>query len=395
MLNLLKKNNGAIFLLMLNVFLAFIGMGLVIPVMPTFMNMFGLSGTIVGLLVAAFAFSEFLFSPFAGRWADCYGRKKIIVFGLILFSISELIFGLASETLFLFIGRLLGGIGAGLIMPAVMAYVVDITTEKERGIGMGWISAAISTGFIIGPAIGGYLVTWGVRVPFFAAAVAALIAAVVTSFVLPESLGKEQQIENQKISYDNQLKELIISYRTPYFIGLMVILVASLGIAQYETVLGLFVDKKLAFTAQDIATMIMIGSIVGAIVQFTLFGLLVNKLGEKKLAIYALLSSGLFMLVSITFTNFWLLVIAVAIIFTSFDLVRPAISTFFSKIAGNEQGYVAGLNSAYTSLGYILGPILAGILFDIHLNIPFIFGSLIMFCGCLVLVTGRRGNQIK
>lgn len=390
MWNLLKRNNSAIILLMLNVFLAFVGMGLIIPVMPTYMDMLGLSGTIVGFLVAAFAFSEFLFSPFAGRWADRYGRKIIIIFGLILFSIAELIFGLASNTIFLFIGRLLGGIGAGLIMPAVMAYVVDITTEKERGIGMGWISAAISTGFIIGPAIGGYLVDFGVRVPFYAAAMAAAVASIGTLLVLPESLDKDKQIKNREITHENQLKELISSYRTPYFIGLLIILIASLGLAQYETVLGLFVDQKLGFTAQDIATMIMIGSIVGAVVQLTLFGPLVNLIGEKRLVLYSFFSTGLFILLSTYFTNFWLLVVAGALIFTIFDLIRPAISTHFSKIAGDEQGFVAGLNAAYTSLGYIIGPILAGILFDIHLNIPFIIGSMIMFLGCLVLICWKN-----
>lgn len=90
----------------------------------------------------------------------------MIVAGLIVFAFSELLFGLANVSWLLFVSRLLGGVGAALIMPAVMAYVADTTSFEERAKGMGLINAAITTGFIIGPGIGGYLAELGMRVPF-------------------------------------------------------------------------------------------------------------------------------------------------------------------------------------------------------------------------------------
>ncbi|MBU8598188.1 MFS transporter [Shouchella clausii] len=390
---LATRNRGAILLLMFNIFIGFVGVGLVIPIMPTYMNVLGISGTIVGLLVAVFSLTQFLVAPYAGSWSDRYGRKWIIVTGLLLFAVSELLFGLATNAVLLFISRLLGGVSVAFIMPAVMAYVVDITTEEDRGMGMGWINAAISTGFIIGPAIGGFLVEYGMRVPFFAAAGAAALSAVVSMSILPESLDKsklptpEARMDRRK---ESQLAQLAKSYRTPYFTGLLIILITSLGLSQFETVLGLFVDHKYSYTPNEIAWLIMIGAIVGAVMQLTLFGRLINWIGEKKLTVYCLLVMAVFMVATIFSAHYWMMVVSVTLVFLAVDFVRPAISTYFSRIAGNEQGLVAGLNASYTSLGNIGGPILAGALFDVQINSPFLVGSLIALGGWVLSLRWMR-----
>src|SRR5690606_19611642 len=155
---------------------------LVIPVMPSLMNIMDLSGKTMGYLVAVFAVAQLLMSPLAGRWVDRYGRKKIIVIGLFLFAVSELIFGLGEHVSILYLSRALGGFSAAFIMPGVTAYVADITTIQERPKAMGYISAAISTGFIIGPGVGGFIAEYGVRLPFFAAAAIAFLACVSSAF---------------------------------------------------------------------------------------------------------------------------------------------------------------------------------------------------------------------
>ena len=106
-------------LLLMNIFIAFLGIGLVIPVLPTLMNELGLTGTIVGNLTAAFAVAQFLFSPLSGRAADRFGRKPVLVTGLFLFGISELLFGVGTTIEVLFLSRILGGISAACIMPRI------------------------------------------------------------------------------------------------------------------------------------------------------------------------------------------------------------------------------------------------------------------------------------
>ncbi|WP_340021691.1 MFS transporter [Paenibacillus sp. FSL K6-1096] len=391
---LLLKNRGAMLLLMLNIFLAFTGIGLVVPIMPTYMNELGIGGSVVGLLVAAFSLTQLLVSPFAGRLSDKMGRKKIIVGGLIVFALSELLFGMANAAWVLFISRMLGGIGAAMIMPAVMAYVADTTTSEERAQGMGFINAAITTGFIIGPGIGGYLAELGIRVPFFVAAGAAAIVAVITLLVLPESRSAKLREEagSGKSNNDSLVLQLMRSYREPYFFGLVIVFVLSFGLANYETVFGLFVDHKFGFTPKDIAFVLTFGSIAGAVIQVTAFSWILNRFGENKVISIALLSSGVFILLTLLVHGYWAIVTVTFIVFLSMDMLRPAVGTQLSRLADeSQQGFVMGMNSAYTSLGNIAGPIVAGVLFDLDINLPYGAASLVLvLCFMLSLSFGRR-----
>lgn len=384
---LLLKNRGALLILMFSIFLVFTGIGLVIPIMPKYMENLGISGGVIGLLVAAFSLTQLLFSPVAGRLADSFGRKRMIVIGLVVFAISEVLFGVASSPVLLFVSRLLGGISAALIMPAVMAYSADMTTNEERATGMGYITAAITTGFIIGPGIGGYIAEFGIRVPFYSAAIAGMIAACITLFILRESRPSQESLSDSASSEQHQgslLSQLWFSYREPYFFSLIIVFVMSFGLANFETVFSLFVDHKFGFEPKDIAFIITFGSIAGAVVQLTAFGWIMNRFGERAVISVSLLFAGLFIVLTLFVHKFWMIFAVTFIVFLATDILRPAISTQMSMLAKDQQGYVAGLNSAFTSLGNIAGPIVAGFLFDLDINYPYVLASMILLI-CFVL----------
>jgi MFS transporter, DHA1 family, multidrug resistance protein len=394
---LLLKNQGALLILMFNIFLVFTGIGLVIPIMPKYMESLGITGGTIGLLVAAFSLTQLLFSPIAGRWADSFGRKRIIVIGLVVFAISEAMFGIANSPVLLFVSRLLGGISAALIMPAVMAYSADITTNEERAAGMGYITAAITTGFIIGPGIGGYIAEFGIRVPFYSAAIAGMIAACITFFILKESKPTEESLSDSLSSEKQRsslLSQLMYSYREPYFFSLIIVFVMSFGLANFETVFSLFVDHKFGFEPKDIAFIITFGSIAGAVVQLTAFSWIMNRFGEKRVISVCLLFAGLFIVLTLFVHGFWMIFAVTFIVFLAIDILRPAISTQMSMLAKDQQGYVAGLNSAFTSLGNIAGPIVAGFLFDIDINYPYALACMILLI-CFVLSLGVKNRNLK
>ncbi|MCG7377906.1 MFS transporter [Paenibacillus sp. ACRSA] len=402
---LLTRNRGALLLLMVNIFIVFTGIGLVVPIMPAYMELLHITGFTVGLLVAAFSFTQFLFSPVAGRWSDALGRKRIIVVGMLIFAVSEFMFGAVNEPVLLFAARMLGGIGAALIFPAVMAYTADITTEEERGRGMGLINAAISTGFIIGPGIGGYLAEFGIRIPFYAAGVAGLLAAIITLTILPESTRSpatskpDMGAAKVKVKTQSLATQLLRSYQAPYFFSLIIVFVMAFGLANYETVFSLFVYQKFGFTTQDIAFIITFGSIAGAVVQVALIGWLLNRFGEKKVISVCLFFVALFVMLTLFVHTYWLILVVTFIVFLGMDILRPAISTQMSKLAEEQQGFVAGLNSAYTSLGNIAGPIVAGALFDVNINYPYVSASIVLgICFLLsmwVLRGGKQAGQLK
>ncbi|RDB34219.1 MFS transporter [Exiguobacterium sp. RIT594] len=381
----MQNNKLILGTLLLNLFIAFLGIGLVIPVTPTIMNELNISGSTVGYMVSAFAFAQLVLSPLAGRAVDKYGRKPMIIIGLFIFSMSELLFGLGQSVEVLFASRILGGVSAAFIMPAVTAFIADITTNATRPKALGYMSAAISTGFIIGPGIGGFLADIGTRMPFFFAAAFGLTAMILSVFTLrePERHYEQTTIPQQKTGFRKVFSPL-------YFIAFMVLLISSFGLASFESLFALFVDRKFGFTAKDIALAISLGAIVGVIVQVGLFERLTRWFGEIRLIRYSLIGSTLLVLVMTYVTSYLSIILVTMVVFVGFDLMRPAVTTYLSKIAGNEQGFVGGMNSMFTSIGNILGPIIGGILFDVDLNYPFYFATVMLAIGIALTFVWRE-----
>lgn len=381
----LKEQKTVLLILLSNIFIVFLGVGLIVPVMPSFKHVMHLSGQTMGYLMASFAFAQLLMSPIAGRWIDQFGRKKMIVIGLFLFSVSEMIFGLGTHVSVLYASRILGGISGAFIMPGVTAYVADITSPKERPKAMGYVSAAISIGFIIGPGIGGFIAELGIRAPFYFAAGFAFITCISSLFILKEPLTKEQLSEISHLKKDSSfVTDLKRSLHPMYIIAFIIVFVLAFGLSAYETVFSMYSDDKFGFTPRDIATIITISSIFGVVAQVFLFGKMVDKLGEKKLIQICLIFGVIFAVASTMISTYLSVLIVTSIIFLAFDLLRPALTTYLSKTADKEQGFVAGMNSTYTSLGNIAGPALGGILFDVNINYPYLFAAIIIFIGLVI-----------
>ncbi|WP_153722786.1 MFS transporter [Sporosarcina cascadiensis] len=372
----MKKESITLGLLLTNLLIAFLGIGLVIPVMPTLMNELHISGKVVGYMVAIFAMAQLLVSPVSGRWVDTVGRKKMIVIGLIIFSASEFLFGIGQTLPVLFVSRILGGISAAFIMPAVTAFIADITTMETRSKALGFMSAAISTGFIIGPGIGGFLADFGTRVPFFFAGGLALFAAIFSLLML-----REPARYQEAVAEDEEKPGIKRIFARRYFIVFVIILILSFGLASFESIFSLFVDHKFGFTPKDIAIIITGGGLVGALAQVLLFDKLARMIGEKRLIFFCLVFSAALVFIT-TFVQSYFAVLAVTIIiFVGFDLIRPAATSYLSKIAGNEQGFVGGMNSMFTSIGNVFGPVIGGALFDVDVDYPFYFGAFVLLIG--------------
>ena len=373
-------------LLLLNLFIAFLGIGLVIPVLPTLMNELQLSGQVIGYLTAAFAIAQLIVSPIAGKAVDKYGRKIMIVLGLFIFGISEFLFGLGKTIEVLFISRVLGGISAAFIMPAVTAFIADITTMETRPKALGYMSAAISTGFIIGPGIGGFLADFGTRVPFYFAGALGTTAAILSIILLREPERNTENAENAP-AQTSGFKRIL---EPMYLIAFILIFVASFGLAAFESFFSLFVDHKFGFTPMDIAIIITGGAIFGAVAQVLLFDRLAQKWGEIKLIRYSLILSGVLVFLMTVVSSYFAILLVTCIVFIGFDLFRPAVTSYLSKIAGNEQGFVGGMNSMFTSLANIFGPILGGMLFDIDINYPYYFATVVIFFGILLTLIWKK-----
>ncbi|MED1744062.1 MULTISPECIES: MFS transporter [Brevibacillus] len=384
-------------ILMVNMFIAMLGIGLIIPVLPKFMLEFGASGTALGYLVAAFGLTQFICSPIAGEFSDKYGRKRMIVIGLAAFALSQLIFALADQMWLLYLSRLIGGMGAAFMIPSMMAYVADITSVEARGKGMGLLGASMSLGFVIGPGIGGFLAEYGLRVPFYVSAAVACFATLASFVFLRETLSMEDQLaaRSSEKKRENIFKQFAYSFKAPYLVLLVLVFTLTFGLANFEAIFGLFVDQKYGYTPKDISILITVGALIGVVIQSLLIDKLLRRFGEKRLINLSFFVSAVTMVLMLLSGNFWYVMLVCLIFFTFTSILRPAINTLLSKMAGKEQGFVAGMNNAYMSLGNIVGPSLAGILFDVHINLPYLFGAFMLLFSLFLSVSWNRRTKDK
>lgn len=375
----MKANKGALYLLMFNMFITMLGIGIIIPVMPSYLEQFGVGGQALGFLIAGFSLAQFLFSPIAGDLSDRYGRKPFIVAGLLIYAAAQAMFGLADAVWVLFICRFLGGFGAALIAPPIMAYVADITTYEERGKGMGMLGAAMSLGFMVGPGFGGFLANINLTFPFFLAAVISFIAAVITFFVLPNVKPTPSTTKRENLA-----KQLIRSFKTEYFVLLIIIFTFSFGIANFQATLSIFLDHKFDYTPTDIAIILTVGGFIGVLLQIFIVAKLFKRFGELKVILVNLLVAAITTFLMVYVNGFFIILVVATLFSVGTTFIRPAVNTLVSKLAGRDQGYAAGMNNAYMSLGNMIGPALAGTLFDVNMNLPFYLGTLILV-GCFTL----------
>jgi len=386
-----KKTPIAIYILMFNMFITMSGIGLIIPVMPDYLATFGVAGTALGSLIAVFSFAQFIFSPVSGSLSDRHGRKKIIIFGLLLYSVSQLAFGLSTQLWMLFAARFFSGIGSAFLIPPMMAFVADITSYEERGRGMGLLGASMSLGFMIGPGIGGFLSKFGLEFPFFFASGAALFAAIMSIYILPNPAPAATEETSPKQG-GNLFRQIARSATTPYFVILLVMFVFSFGLANFQSTISLYVGIKYDYTPLMIAVIITVGGFVGVIIQTFVIERLFKRFGEMRVILINLVAAAIAML-GITFVNqFWSILLVATAFSTATALLRPAVNTLVSKLADDEQGYAAGMMNAYMSLGNMVGPALAGFVFDWNMTAPYFLGTAILLACFALAATWAKRN---
>lgn len=378
-----------IIILMINMFIAIGSFGIIIPILPAYLASINQGGTAAGLMIAIFAGAQLIFSPIAGKWTDQFGRRKMIIYGLVGLTLSMFIFYAVNSIWLLYASRIIGGIGAALLIPAIFAYVADITTFDQRSKGNSLVSAAMSLGIVVGPGIGGFLADFGLKFPFLISALVSLSAVVFSIFVLKES-ETAQVTQSMDAKTETMLRKITLSVKKPYFIPLIITLVMSFGLMAYESVIGLYLDNQFNSTPKDIAVMVTATGIVSVIVQLFVVDRIVQRFGEVNVLNIFISVAAIGFLLSLFASNYLIFFLISLIIFLSTSILRPVLNTLISKMAGNEQGFAMGMNNAYMSIGNVLGPTLAGMMYDVHITYPFMLGLILLFITLMITMAWQK-----
>ncbi|GKW45792.1 MFS transporter [Planococcus sp. NCCP-2050] len=386
-----------IFILMINMFIAIASFGIVIPILPSYLESINQGGMAAGLMIAIFAAAQFLFSPIAGKWADQYGRRKMIIYGLLGLTISMFVFYASDLIWVLYISRVIGGIGAAMLVPAIFAYIADITTFDQRAKGTSLVSAAMSLGIVVGPGIGGFLADYSLKLPFLISALVSLVAVLFSVALLKDSDAVEENPVVAAAAPDDEsmFKKIGRSVKMPYFIPLVITLVMSFGLLAYESVVGLYLDNQFNSTAKDIAFMITATGVVSVIVQLFIVDRIVRRFGEVAILVFFLGVTAVGFLFSLFAGSYAMFFGVSLVIFMATSILRPVLNTLISKMAEGEVGFAMGMNNAYMSIGNVIGPLLAGVLYDVNIIYPFILGLAMLLVTMFITVLWQRSRTAK
>ncbi|AMS07472.1 MFS transporter [Limosilactobacillus oris] len=379
-------------------FLICLGMSLIFPVMPFIKNEYHFSAFDMGVMSSLFAFVQFIASPIVGRISDKTGRKPMLVWGLLVFSIAEFVFAL-SQRLWLFdLSRAVDGLSAAMFVPTSMALAADLTSVKDRAKVIGWLSAAFSGGLILGPGLGGILANISYKFPFWVAGILGIISTVVAVILLPKD-SDERFKSSTKNPEDAlleggwaQVKSLLTPVMTMLF---LMIFIMAFGLAGFESIYSLYVNEVHHFDLQSIALVLTLNGIISLILQVFLFDRMVQWWGEVRVIRYCFFASAIGTAFVIYDHSHWQLIVATLVVFEAFDMLRPAITTLLTKMSKNNQGLINGVNMSLTSVGNIIGPLISGALLDINYQYPYWIVIVFLAISFIITVGLEHLNRVN
>jgi len=359
-------NKKPLLVVFLTVFIDLVGFGMIIPLSPYLAQNFGASPLQVGLLMAIYSGAQFLFSPFWGHLSDRVGRRPVILISLLGAGLSHLSFGLAESLWILFLVRGLAGVFGANISTA-MAAVADITDEKNRSKGMGLVGAAFGLGFVLGPAMGGFLSKYGFSAPAFGAAAICLTNAVFAFFVLPETRitnKGDQVLPKNTLSRFKRLKKHF--QRKDVSILLVCSFALSVALANMEASLFLLVKDRLGWGLEPASYGFAYVGIMMAFTQGFLIRKLLPVFGEVQLIKFGAVSFGLGMLTVGLSYRVEMMALGMTALALGSGLFNPSVLGLVSlKSSKDEQGEVMGVMQSLAAIARILGPPVGGFLYGV------------------------------
>ncbi|MEO8196960.1 MAG: MFS transporter [Thermoanaerobaculia bacterium] len=396
-----------------SLFVVMIGFGITLPVLPFYVERLAVKGggsraavvLHVGLLTGVYALMQFVFAPVWGRLSDRTGRRPLVLFGIGGYVVSQVLFGLSMSLWLLYVARVLGGILSSATLPASAAYVADMTGDDERGRGMAWLGAAVSLGFVVGPALGGMLTLTDFHfrasfghfridafsVPFFAAAALGVLTLFAAMRWLPESLPAHPALRSLDGKANVGWRDR--APRLGPLLGLT--LAAQLALAMFEATFPLYAQSILRYGPGQVAAVFVVCGLVMTVCQVWAVNVFAGRLAEmwQIAAGFGVMGLGLGLLV--LGRSKLSVFVFVGILALGLSFISPNLAALISKRGGRDRvGQRLGAQNAANSLGQAIGPLLGGALFLWQARAAYIVSSSLLLIVALLVsswATQHRG----
>jgi MFS family permease len=349
-----------------------LGMAIILPLLPFYAETFGATPQVVGLLITIYAACQLVAGPLLGKISDRMGRRPLLLVSQAGTFVGFLILAFSKTLWLIFLSRIIDGLTAGNLSLA-QAYISDVTEAKDRAHSFALIGVAFGVGFLLGPALSGFLAQYSYQYPIFAAAALSFTSILGSYFLLP----KTTPTPPSGASGERRLDLLDWGHYARYFKQpelaplLWQFALFCLAFASFTSGFALFAERRyvtgggLPFGPREVGYVFAYVGFLGIILQGGLVRPLVKRFGEKQLVIWGFLSGTAgFALLGFTYTVPALLIVAA---FCSFGtgVLRPSLTSLVTQSVGrSEQGVILGLTQSLFSIAQIAAPLVAGFLIE-------------------------------
>jgi DHA1 family tetracycline resistance protein-like MFS transporter len=374
-------NNKSLLTIFVIVFVDLLGFSLILPLLPYYAETFGANPTVTGFLVASYALAQLLGAPLLGRLSDRIGRRPVLLVSIFGTFLGFILLGAARSLWVLFAARIIDGLTGGNISVA-QAYITDVSDEKNRAKALGMIGAAFGLGFIIGPAVGGLMSTWGYSVPAFAAAALSLVNLTLVFFFLPESLSPARRAMlalRPRPSFT--LDALWCALNRPRVGPLLhTRLFFALASATFQTVFTLYAQYKLGLNARTTGLVLAYVGVLAVIVQGGAIGWMTKRYSDKQLILTSTVVMTLSLAAWAFVPNLWMLLLVLAPLSAANGTLNTVLNSALTKsVYPEEVGGTLGLAASIESVSRVVAPSVGGVLLqNVGTWAPGIFSALVM-----------------
>ncbi|OGJ37820.1 MAG: hypothetical protein A2383_01900 [Candidatus Pacebacteria bacterium RIFOXYB1_FULL_39_46] len=362
-----------------------LGFSLILPFLPFYALEYGASPFTVGMILTVFSLFQFISSPIMGSLSDGYGRRPLLLLSQFSTFISFLVLGFANSLWLIFLSRIIDGL-LGSNFTIAQAYISDITSKKNRSKAFGLSSAAFGFGFLIGPAIGGYLSRFGYSVPAFLAAGISLLSILLTYFYLPETIKNKKDRRNFSFS---EIKIIDLSRFKKYFNKPQVSFVLwqfflfSLAHIVWTSSFAVYGNLKFGLTAETVGFLLAYIGLLSVILRSLVIPKLIDYFKERSLTILGMSVIILGLLLAPFFHTLSPFFIVITLFAFGTGISRPLLMGAISRSApDNEQGAVMGVANSLSSLTQIIGPVWGGLLLSL------LFPDSVLLTGAGIMTIG-------
>ena len=342
-----------------------LGFSLILPLLPYYAKAFSASPVVIGLLGTANALAQVIAAPLIGRFSDRFGRRPLLLMGTFAGFACFLMLGLAKSLTVIFASRIINGLLGGN-QALAQAYITDVTHERDRARNLGVLGAAFGVGFIIGPALGGFLSSFGNSVPAFAAAGLSLVNFLWIAVALPESLPTNRRGTGGSGAAGAgrqppiTARAMVAAMRRPRVGPLLTtIFVYSLAFGVFTASFSLYAMRKLGLSAQFTGYILAYVGVILVLVQAVAVGPLTARLSEARIIVIALPVVGLTLLAWGFVPNVPLRLVVFAPMSAAAGILGTVINSALTKsVSRDEVGGTLGISTSLQSLTQVISPVL-------------------------------------